>query len=102
MGITERFGFGCSSVFMVFQLYATTDDDELTFIRLDPTLAKFYERELTSTTASRYGVQYVDDIIMIPYSKMKEIFQPAVSGILSCMNSALSASPVSIDTILFS
>ena len=77
----------------------TADDDELTFIRLDPTLAKFYERELTSATASRYGVQYGDDTIMIPYSKMKEIFQPAVSGILSCMNSALSDSPVSIDTI---
>ena len=77
----------------------TADDDELAFIRLDPTLAKFYETQLTSATASRYGVQYGDDTIMIPYSKMKAIFQPAVSGILSCMNSALSASPVSIDTI---
>ena len=77
----------------------TADDDELAFIRLDPVLAKFYETQLTSATASRYGVQYVDDTIMIPYSKMKEIFQPAVSGILSCMNSALSDSPVSIDTI---
>ena len=78
----------------------TAGDDELDFIiRLDPTLAKFYERELTSASASRYGVQYEDDTIVIPHSKMKEIFQPAVSGILSCMNSALSASPVSIDTI---
>ena len=77
----------------------TADDDEMAFIRLDPVLAKFYEQQLTSATASRYGVQYEDDTIMIPYSKMEELFQPAVSGILSCMNLALSDSPVSIDTI---
>ena len=78
----------------------TTDDDEMAFIRLDRTLAKFYDRQLmTSASASRYGVEYEEDTIIIPYFKMKELFQPAVSGILSCMNSALSASPVSIDTI---
>ena len=78
-----------------------TEDDEgfMAFIRLDSSLLEFYERELTSATASKYGVQYGDDTIMILYSKMKELFQPAVSGILSCMNSALLASPVSIDTI---
>ena len=75
------------------------DDDELAFIRLDPALAKFYEGQLTPGTAIVNGVQYEDDTIMIPYSKMKELFQPAVNGILSCMNSALSDSPVSIDTI---
>ena len=74
-------------------------EDEMAFIRLDPTLAKFYERQLTSATASRYGVQYEDDTITIPHLKMEELFQPAVSGILSCMNSALSASPVFINTI---
>ena len=78
--------------------FGSTKTEE-SYIRLDPKLATFYEKQLTSVKASRYGVQYEDDTIIIPYSKMEELFQPAVSGILSCMNSALSASPVSIDTI---
>ena len=78
-----------------------TEDDEgfMAFIRLDSNLLEFYERELTTAIARRCGIHLAEDTIVIPYSKMEELFQPAVSGILSCMNSALSDSPVSIDTV---
>ena len=72
------------------------------YIRLDSSLVKFYEKQLTKDAACDFGIEYDesdDDIIGISYSKMEELFQPAIDGILSCMNSALEASPVSVDTI---
>ena len=77
---------------------ATAEEDECVFIRLDPRLVKFYENEIEAG-AKQFGIDFDDDTLCIHYSKMEELFQPAVNGILSCMTLALADSPVSIDTI---
>ena len=84
----------------ILSLASGTDD--MVYIRLDSSLVKFYEKQLTKDAACDFGIEYDesdDDTIGISYSKMEELFQPAIDGILSCMNSALEASPVSVDTI---
>ena len=82
----------------ILSLASGTDD--MVYIRLDSSLVKFYEKQLTKDAACDFGIEYDDDdTICISYSKMEELFQPAIDGILSCMNSALEASPVSVDTI---
>ena len=76
------------------------DDDDFNddvYITLDHRLVKFYgvKKKVLS------GVELNDGVLCIKKSKMEELFQPAANGILSCMNSALSAtaSHVSVDTI---
>jgi hypothetical protein len=73
-------------------------DDDAVFIRVDPRLVKFYGQKLEESS-NKYGVEFDDDTISIAFSKMKELFQPAVNGIVSCMMSAIEKSPVAIDTI---
>ena len=76
------------------------DDDDFddVYITLDHRLVKFYKVKQKVLS----GVELNDGALCIKKSKMEELFQPAASGILGCMHSALlaaTASHVSVDTI---
>ena len=77
------------------------DDDDDDFddvcITLDDKFVKFYQ--LQTVKKVQPGVELNKGTLCIKNSKMEEFFQPAASGILDCMNSALEVSRVTVDTI---
>ena len=76
------------------------DDDDFddVCITLDHKFVKFYQLQ-TVKKKVQPGVELNEGTLCIKNSKMEEFFQPAASGILNCMNSALEVSSVTVDTI---
>jgi hypothetical protein len=67
------------------------------YIRLDHRLVRCYKDKFKAVRGVEFDED--DDTIIVSFSKMKELFQPATFGIISCMTSAMARSPVAIDAI---
>jgi hypothetical protein len=72
-------------------------DDSVYYIQLDHRLVKFYKDNFKAMKGVEFDKE--DGVVIISFSKMKELFQPATFGIISCMTSAMARSPVAIDAI---
>ena len=78
------------------------DDDKEVSIKIPYEMGAFYGSEEIEQGIEKLNddrVQLDDDIIYIKYSKMREIFKPAVDGILICVSSVLEKVNQAIDTI---
>ena len=78
------------------------DDNEEVVIKIPFEMGSFYGPEKIEQSVEALNddrIQLDDDAIYIKYSKMKEIFKPAVDGILSCVSSVLEKVKQDIDTI---
>ncbi len=78
------------------------DSNEEVTIKIPFEMMSFYgsdEIEQGVAELNDDRIQLEDDIIYIKYSKMRDIFKPAVEGILSCVSSVLEKVKRDIDTI---
>lgn len=78
------------------------NDDKEVYVKIPYEMSSFYgpdsiEQGVEALNDDR--IQLEEDILYIKYSKMKEIFQPAVDGILECVSAVLREAGQSIDTI---